>query len=74
MRGNRGFVIIGNAHAIGGNWETAYFYDNYLLVDTKARLTNGHNDRSPICVFTGNGGFNKWRIGNGQTNMPGLMI
>ena len=60
MRGYRGFVIIGNAHTVGGNWEPTYGDANRLLINTTARFANGHYDTPPICVLAGNRCFNKW--------------
>ncbi len=59
-----GFLVVGIAHAVLRNLDAADA-DAQLVADGFfAGLADGHDNAAPIGVFTGNGGFHQWRIGN----------
>ena len=59
MRGNRGFIIIGNTHTISGNRKAANIYANGVLINIETRFADGHDDAAPICIFAGDGCFHQ---------------
>ena len=74
MGGNRGFVIIGNTHAVTRHRIAADINADCIRWNANAQFANRHDNPAPIGIFASDGGFDQRRIGNGKTDLTGNCI
>ena len=74
MFGNRGLVVIGERLTLARSPDPAEADRKPVAVRGLPCLAHGHHDAAPVGVFPSNGGFDQWRIGDGETKFAGALV